>query len=83
MRSNTNKKIAPIVITVGVVVLLAAVLLWMVLPILRLTWGVAGATVFVVVYALILVAIIVGIVAALRQRLREIESGEEEDAKKY
>ena len=35
------------------------------------------------VYAVIIVAIIVGVLAALRQRLKEIEGGEEDAASKY
>lgn len=80
MRSNTKKKIAPVLVTAAVVLLLAGVLLWMVFPMIRLTWG---ATAFLAVYALAVIAIIAGVVAALGQRLREIEGGEEEDAKKY
>ena len=34
-------------------------------------------------YSLMIVAMIVGVLMALRQRLREIRGGEEEDAKKY
>ena len=34
-------------------------------------------------YALMGLAVVVGILAALRQRLREIQGGEEEDARKY
>lgn len=83
MRSNTKKKIAPVLVTAAVVLLLAGVLLWMVFPMIRLTWGATGATAFLAVYALAVIAIIAGVVAALRQRLKEIEGGEEEDAKKY
>ena len=36
-----------------------------------------------VLYALMLLAVIVGVVVALVQRLREIRKGEEEDARKY
>ena len=38
---------------------------------------------FLLIYGGVIVAAIVGVVAALRQRLQEIESGEEEDAKQY
>ena len=36
-----------------------------------------------VVYAVLGIAIVVGVLRAMVQRLREIEWGEEEDAKKY
>ena len=35
------------------------------------------------VYCLLIVAVIIGVMVALRQRMKEIDSGEEEDAKKY
>lgn len=35
------------------------------------------------VYGLAAAAVIVGVLAALRQRLKEIDGGEEEDARKY
>ena len=36
-----------------------------------------------IVYAVLAVAIVVGVLRAMVQRLREIEGGEEEDARKY
>lgn len=41
------------------------------------------AMAFLAVYALVVLAMIIGVVAALRQRLRELRDGEEEEAKKY
>ena len=41
------------------------------------------AIMILLLYAGCIIAVIVGIVAALNQRLREIEGGEEEEAKKY
>ena len=70
MRKPTKKKIAPIVVAALVVVYL--------LPItggLAAAAGLLGATVGG--------AVIVGVLYAMGQRLREIDSGEEEDAKKY
>lgn len=83
MRNSTKKKIAPIAVAAVAVLLLAGVLLWMVLPLLRLTWGAAEVTAFLAVYAVIVLAVMGGIIAALCQRLREIKGGEEEDARKY
>lgn len=83
MRNSTKKKIAPIAVAAVAVMLLAGVLLWMVLPLLRLTWGAAEVTAFLAVYAVIVLAVMGGIIAALCQRLREIKGGEEEDARKY
>lgn len=83
MRNSTKKKIAPIAVAAVAVLLLAGVLLWMVLPLLRLTWGASEVTAFLAVYAVIVLAVMGGIIAALCQRLREIKGGEEEDARKY
>ena len=49
----------------------------------REAYGDGIAIGFLAVYGLVLVAVIVGVLAALGQRLKEIEGGEEEDAKKY
>ena len=46
-------------------------------------FGIHLATAFLVVYALVVLAMILGVIAALRQRLRELKGGEEEEAKKY
>lgn len=83
MRNSTKKKIAPIAVAAVAVMLLAGVLLWMVLPLLRLTWGASEVTAFLAVYAVIVLTVMGGIIAALCQRLREIKGGEEEDARKY
>lgn len=83
MRNNTdrNKKIAPVVAAMVVVGFLGAFLLAFLsstLGIGSVGIGVAG---IIAIYALVIVAIIVGVILAMRQRLREIDSGEEEDAK--
>ena len=70
MNKRSKKKIAPIGVAALVVVYL--------LPItggLAAAAGLLGATVGG--------AVIVGVLYAMGQRLREIDSGEEEDAKKY
>lgn len=41
------------------------------------------AVIYVGIYAAVSVAAIIGVFAALRQRLKELDSGEEEEAKKY
>ena len=84
MQKNTEKKIAPVVIAVLVVIYVgplvamvayAAGLLgaqggWGVLPFLLLYAGAGGA-------------IIVGVLYATAQRLREIDGGEEDEASQY
>lgn len=84
MQKNTKKKIAPIVVAVLVVVYVgplggmvayAAGLLgaeggWGVLPFLLLYAAAGGA-------------VILGVLAAMAQRLKEIDGGEEDEASKY
>ena len=41
------------------------------------------ALVVLIIYGLAILAVITGILLALRQRLKEIEGGEEDEARKY
>ena len=84
MRKSTRKKIAPVVIAVLVVAyvgplvgmvayvagLLGAEGGWNILPVLLLYAAAGGA-------------VILGVLYAMAQRLREIDGGEEDEAKKY
>ena len=84
MRKTTNpKKLAPVLCTLAVI-LIAAVYLAIVL-FAMLTESATPAIVVLVMalYCLIILAVMVGVVFALMQRLREIDHGEEEDASKY
>lgn len=86
MRNGTNRKktVAPILCAGAVLLMLMVVLALMAYPffaarmeeqlVLMLAFG---------LYGVLIVAMIVGVVMALCQRLREIRGGEEEDAKKY
>ncbi len=88
MQNNTRKKIAPVVVGI----LVTAVLLPIVLVILAAMGVIRFANVEAIgwvvlpilgVYVLAVGAIIVGVVVAMCQRLKEIDSGEEDEAKKY
>lgn len=83
MRNTTKKKRGPIICAIVVVVFLAAVLATIIFPLLNEVYGETIVIGFLAIYAGMIVAVIVGVLAALRQRLKEIEGGEEEDAKKY
>ena len=83
MRDTTKKKRAPIICAAVIIGLLGIFLATFIFPLISETYGEVIAVGFLVIYGLIIIAIIVGILAALRQRLREIEGGEEDDAKKY
>ena len=86
MRNGTNRKktVAPILCAGAVLLMLMVVLALISYPffaarmeeqlVLMLLFG---------LYSLMIVAMIVGVLMALRQRLQEIRGGEEEDAKKY
>lgn len=87
MRKTTKKKLPPILIAVLAVIFLGG--MWMA-PILlalvqciRTTGEQIYLTFPVLCYAIVGAAIIGGILLALRQRLREIDKGEEEDAAQY
>lgn len=67
-------------VVIGLLAVYLAVVLCGLLEEVVLPWMVVG---ILLVYALVIIGIMVGVVAALRQRLREIEGGEEEDARKY
>lgn len=84
MRKTTKKKIAPIVITVLVVLYLT--------PLIAVVLALAGflgrreglpALPFLLGYAFLGGAVVVGVILALNQRLREIDGGEEEEASRY
>lgn len=82
MQKNIKKRGA---IISGVVVL-AALGVYICLVLFALvseSYGDAIGTVAVAIAVAILLFICAGVVIALRQRLRELDSGEEEDARKY
>ena len=82
MHNKTKKRAAfwsAAVIIGGLGLFLATFLL----PLLSEVYGVWIAVALLGLYAALIVAVIVGVLIALRQRLKEIESGEEEEAKKY
>ena len=78
-----SKKNAPILCAVIAIALLAICIGVIIFPLLGANYGDAAAVGFLLIYIIILVAIIIGILIALRQRLKEIKGGEEEDAKQY
>lgn len=84
MQKNTKKKIAPIVVAVLVVAYVGP-LVGMVAYAAGLLgaeggWGVLP---FLLLYALAGGAVIIGVLYAASQRLREIDGGEEDEASKY
>ena len=82
MRKNT-KKLAPIACAAIVVVLLALYIAVILFTMFTESLGDLIGIVVVVVATGIILAAIIGVLAALRQRMKEIDKGEEEDAKIY
>ena len=81
--SKENKKRASILSAVVIILVLAVFVGFILFPLISEMGGLFFAVMILLVYAGGIVAVILGILAALRQRLREIESGEEEEAKQY
>lgn len=82
MRKSTKSRGPVIVAALGTVVvalLFFGSLLWVMLE----EEPIPAVIGIMAVYAILGIAIIVGVLCAMVQRLREIRGGEEEDAKKY
>ena len=82
MRKDT-KKLAPIACAAIVVALLALYIAVILFTLFTESLGDLIGIVVVVVATGIILAAIIGVLAALRQRMKEIDKGEEEDAKIY
>ncbi len=86
MQRNTDKrvkKIAPIIcasLVIGILVLYLSIVFG---PVLSSAYGDFAGIIVLLLAGVIWICVIVGVIIALRQRLKEIEGGEEEDAKKY
>ena len=78
-----KKKKVPILCAAVVISFLGIFLATILVPLISEVVGEALAVGFLLIYGSVIVAAIIGVIAALRQRLKEIEGGEEEDAKQY
>ena len=85
MRNDTEnkKKRGPIIAASVVIGFLGIVLAALIFPLITESMGILPAVFILLLYGGVIIAMIVGVIMALRQRLKEIESGEEEDAKQY
>ena len=85
MRNDTKnrKKKAPIICAAVVIGFLSIFLATILFPLIGEVYGELLAVAFLVLYGGGIVAVIIGVISALRQRLQEIEGGEEEDARQY
>ena len=82
-QTKKDKKRSAILSAVVIISILAVFVGFVLFPLVSEMGGVVFAVAILVIYALTILAVIFGILAALKQRLEEIESGEEEEAKKY
>ena len=82
MDKKSKKRVA-ILCTLVVIALMTAYLVGIIIPLAREALGEQIAVAILVIYAAVVLASIVGVTLALRQRLKEIESGEEDEAKRY
>ena len=83
MRKSTKKKIAPVVVAIVAAVVIVPVLAVLLLGVQALRNAGWLVLVFLGLYILAAAAVLFGVLAAMRARLREIDAGEEEEAKKY
>ena len=90
MRKTTDKKghglvggVIVTVLVVGVVLLMLAALFQVFGPVLPFLGELGAAFGMILVYAGAILAVGIGVVAALIQRWREVKGGEEDEAKKY
>ena len=81
--SKEKKKRASILSAVVIITILAVFVGCILFPLLNEMAGIFFAAMILLLYAGGIIAVIFGVLAALNQRLREIDSGEEEEAKKY
>lgn len=83
MRKTTKKKIAPMAVTAAVLLYVAPLMA----AVLAAAWGLgrvsSAAALFLLLYAVLGGAVIVGVIKALLQRLDEIDGGEEDEASRY
>ena len=80
---NHNKKRGSILCAAVVIAVLGILLGFILMPLVNELAGALFAVGFLLVYGGVIIAVIAGVIVALNQRLREIDSGEEEEAKKY
>ena len=82
-QTKKDKKRASILSAVVIISILAVFVGFILFPLVSEMAGMLFAVAILLLYAGGIVAVIFGVIAALRQRLQEIEGGEEEEAKKY
>ena len=82
-RNKEDKKRGAVISAVIIIVVLAVFVGFILFPLISEMGGVFFTVMLLMLYVGGILAVIFGILAALKQRLEEIEGGEEEEAKKY
>ena len=82
-RNKEEKKRGAVISAVIIIVVLAVFVGFILFPLVSEMGGVFFAVMLLMLYIAGILAVIFGVIAALKQRLEEIEGGEEEEAKKY
>lgn len=83
MRNDTKKKLGAIISAVVIALLLLSFLGFFLYGVLSDSMDEIAVVIILVIYAVLILAAVVGIFVALYQRIKELDSGEEEDARKY
>lgn len=86
MRNGTDKpsgKKGAVICAAVVIGFLLLYLLSFLIPVLGEEMSGAAVVIPVLLIAGMILAVIIGVIVALRQRLREIQNGEEDDASQY
>ena len=82
-QTKETKKRGSIISAVVIISILAVFVGFILFPLISEMGGLIFAAAILLLYAGGIIAVIFGVIAALKQRLEEIEGGEEEEAKKY
>lgn len=83
MSSKKDKKTAAFICAIIMIAILSGILITILFPLAILTFGEPIAVALLLVYIITILAVIIGVIIALIQRIREINSGEEEESQKY
>lgn len=82
-RNQNDKKRGAVISAVIIISILAVFVGFILFPLISEMGGMLFAVILLMLYIAGILAVIFGVIAALKERLEEIESGEEEEAKKY
>ena len=82
-RNQNDKKRGAVISAVIIISILAVFVGFILFPLISEMGGMLFAVILLMLYVAGILAVIFGVIAALKERLKEIEGGEEEEAKKY